>query len=369
MSHLIAIILFIGISTSSAFAADCPWVNKKGNDLLSFDFYADKVVSLSKDQVQEDLLCLKIVLSQFYAYHVTYPNNEIENRVEKAISNAKPMLSTELIDQIFSFHTGYVDIHLSYQGGNIDKRFKKQKPVTVKLSEELAEEQILERSQYTYFKPGKLLPKLTDAQQKFINYVVKNDRPLVIDLRGNRGGDNTLAFALIDVLFTKDQHVPGSTVTQITGGMPYIGQCVTTSIVYGDAVKNFCNQVKQFFGDLPFSQLLSKQLEVEVREFKGKREKQYLSPIFLITDSLCASACETIVEKISALPNVKTVGSHTGGALHFGNMMSFVLPNSGIWIAIPSRAETYENQAAEGVGYAPNIDSESIDLDKLFDPL
>lgn len=369
MRYLLSIfIVLVGVITPLiANATECPWVKQTGNDLLNALHPSDKIVNLSQSQVKEDLSCLKIILSQYYAYHITYPENQIVARLENALINPQPVSNVDLLNQIFSFHEGFSDLHVSYQAAGMQKRFETQNPVAVKLSEDLIDDQIYERDQYTYFKPGKLLPSLTAGQSSFIKYISKDDRPLVIDLRGNRGGDNTFAFALIDVLFTKDQHVPGSIVTQVSGAIPYIGLCVSTSIIYGDEVKDFCNQVKEQFGSLQFSQLLSKKLEVEKRQFLGKREALYLSPIILITDSLCTSACETIVEKLSAHPNVKTIGAHTGGALHFGNAMSFLLPNSGIWLAIPSRAEVYENQAAEGIGYLPNVESNYVDLDTLFD--
>jgi hypothetical protein len=368
MRHLLKYFIIFGLTFSAAaHAVVCPWVHKTGNDLLNPGRPSDEVVNLSQIQVQEDLSCLKIVLSQYYAYHITYPSNEIVSRLEKAMSNAKPLSNIEFLDQIFSFHNGYTDLHMSYQTAGVQKRFEIQNPIAVKLSEDLNAEQIYERSEYTYFKPGKLLPELTAGQSAFIEYLTKNDRPLVIDLRGNRGGDNAFAFSLVDVLFAKEQHVPGSAVTQVAGGLPYVGLVVTASYHYGDAVKDFRNQITQLFGSLPFDQLLSKKLDVENRNFVGKRPARYTAPIFLITDSQCTSACETIVEKISAHPNVKTIGAHTGGALHFGNAMSFILPNSGILIAVPSRAETYENQAGEGIGYVPNIEASYVDLNALFE--
>jgi hypothetical protein len=45
--------------------------------------------------------------------------------------------------------------------------------------------------------------------------------------------------------------------------------------------------------------------------------------------------------------------------------MSFTLPNSGIWVRIPTLTQILENDAVEGIGYAPSVISDFIDLNKL----
>ena len=49
-----------------------------------------------------------------------------------------------------------------------------------------------------------------------------------------------------------------------------------------------------------------------------------------------------------------------------GNAVSFVLPNSGIWVSLPSLRHDYENGAPEGFGYSPKIRTNYINLKSLI---
>ena len=55
------------------------------------------------------------------------------------------------------------------------------------------------------------------------------------------------------------------------------------------------------------------------------------------------------------------------GALHYSNAIKFQLPNSGILTYIPTLYHQYENDAKEGVGYAPQYEFDVINLDKVMD--
>ncbi|MGE3611731.1 MAG: hypothetical protein AB7I27_19225, partial [Bacteriovoracaceae bacterium] len=52
--------------------------------------------------------------------------------------------------------------------------------------------------------------------------------------------------------------------------------------------------------------------------------------------------------------------------LGFSNAMTFMLPNSGIVVRLPTLLHKYENDAPEGVGYAPNRELTYIDLQTLL---
>jgi hypothetical protein len=350
----------------STYSADCPWSRMSGLAMMEFSYDDNFDAFLTAQQVREDLECLKIVLANSYALRLQYPENLILERLTNAIAGAAPTNSKMLSDKIFALHAGWPDLHLSYQvGGGRSNRFETQNPVNVAISEELEPEKIYERATYTYYKPGDLLPTLTQPQADFISYIKNNDANVVLDLRGNGGGDNTFGQALLDSLFTANQHIPQSQKSQVVGPLTFIGFCNTLRISYEVEGVHFCNQIKEMVSGLSFPELVSTSVEVEKIEYQGKRNEAYLSNIFVLIDSGCASACETIVEKIAAHPRATLVGAHTAGALHFSNPLSLKLPNSGIWIKIPTRFESFENDAPEGVGYAPAIETNFIDLDRM----
>jgi C-terminal processing protease CtpA/Prc len=108
-------------------------------------------------------------------------------------------------------------------------------------------------------------------------------------------------------------------------------------------------------------------IEEKRNDYPGVRLTEYKSKIFLLIDQDCGSNCEVIVEKLTAHPKVTTVGANTIGALHYGNPITYVLPNSGILVYLPTRREVLENDAVEGIGYIPNIKTNYVDLNALFE--
>lgn len=348
--------------------AECPWVKWKPLEILAFNYDDTFISDLTAQQVKEDLECLRIVLKDSYSLQKMLPQNPIINRLDKAINQAQPFSSLQFLDQIFSLHQGLSDLHLGYQGGGNSKRFVTENPIRVSIDEDLDSEKIYDRPNYAYFRPGRLLPELTSGQKDFISFVGVHDKNLVLDLRGNRGGDNIFGQSLVESIFSKNQAIPRSKTTQIIGHLQHIGLCISTRIIYGDAVKEFCDRVKEAVKDLSFQQLLTTTLEEKINVYSGLRSTPYQAQIFILTDSECASACETIVEKLGVHPMAKVIGAHTAGALHFGNAMSLKLPHSGIWIKIPTLLETYERDAPEGRGYEPDVATTHIELGKIVRP-
>jgi hypothetical protein len=369
MKYRFLIVFFASCFSASAFAIanECPWVNQTGADFAKIDFSINKVVTVNADQVQQDLNCLRIVLSTHYSLMVATPNNLILARLDAAIKSAKPMTNSDLVEKIFSFHEGYIDRHLSYSGGGIRKQSSTIDPIQVRLSEELSEEKIYERRDFTYFKPGHLGSSLTDAQTEFIRYIQSHDRPLIIDLRGNGGGSSGLAKALAENLFTATQDIPKATILQVESGLREITHALTVRIALGEEGKKYLEDAIEKSGDMRFSDLIKAEVSRTEERYYGVRANSYTSNIVVITDSGCLSACETIVEKMAGHPKVKFVGAHTGGALLYSNAMSFTLPNSGIYLYIPSRLDVYETTIREGYGYDPTIKTSYIDLDRILE--
>ena len=91
-------------------------------------------------------------------------------------------------------------------------------------------------------------------------------------------------------------------------------------------------------------------------------------PIVVLVDENVASAGEDALLVLSALDNVLVVGSNTGGYQMFGNVFSFTLPASGMWVQFGASlgfARSLEN--IEGKGYAPDVWCDSAEaLDAVF---
>ncbi|PIS09852.1 MAG: hypothetical protein COT73_12485 [Bdellovibrio sp. CG10_big_fil_rev_8_21_14_0_10_47_8] len=236
------------------------------------------------------------------------------------------------------------------------------------LSEDLEEGKIIDRGPYVYFKTGRVPSPITKTQSDFIQFVRKQDRNLIIDLRGNGGGDDGFAHELARVLFTMGEPIPKTIKNQLLSPLGNIGYCLSLAISYGPEMgggKEDCNQIREAVTSLQFAQLLPYHYQTKIESLQGERPVLYKSKVYLIIDSTCASSCETIVEKLSAHSRVVTIGQHTYGALHYSNPGIFVLPNSETVVRLPTLRQDYENDAGEGVGYQPKIQTTNIDLDSL----
>lgn len=334
--------------------------------MTAFDYSENKNSDLTRQQVQEDLVCLNILFQNKYVGQDAHPEIDLIGRLQKLNAEAQAMKSSQLLGLIFDLHQGLPDLHLAYQVNGVTRQYRGADGKQVELSENLDSEKVYDRGNYVYFKPAKILmPDLSIPQKDFIELIKQNDKNLVIDLTETKGGGGLFPDELSVHIFTSHQKIPKVTTSQIRSGLVYIGLSITGMIVYGEQGRETYNSVKEYVKNQKFSDLVPFTVEQQTKESVGLRPIEYKSKIFLLIDQDCASECETIVEKLSAHPNVVTIGANTRGALHYSNALSFVLPNSGIWVRIPSLRHIYENDAIEGIGFSPKIKSTFIDLSKL----
>lgn len=366
MKSFIFLAIYFVVSISSA-EIKCPWEARSGLEMMQFDYSDDRNPDLTESQIQEDLACLKVLFKNKYVAQDDYPNINLIGRLQALSLNASAMKSSKFIDLIYNLHQGMPDVHLAYQVNGITKKYVSPAGHQVNLSENLDFEKVYSRNGYIYFKPAKILmPELTASQKEFISLIKSGDKNLVLDLRETVGGGGSFAEELVSNLFTPNQKVPNTRRLQVKSGLVYVGLSLTTRIVYGEQGKAFYESIKEYVKDKKFNELVPYTIEEKMEAFQGKRPNEYKSKIFLLIDADCASECETIVEKLMVHHNVTTVGSNTRGALRYSNAVSFLLPNSGIWVRLPSLRYVYENGAPEGVGYSPKIKTDFINLDELF---
>lgn len=336
-----------------------------GSDLMAFDSDNSVNKNLSSDEVREDLECLKILFKNFYIAQMIYPKINLISRVDQEISRSRPTNSQNLMRRIFSLHRDMYDIHLSYELNWLPLKFETSSKKEVKLSEDLNHDEIYDRSNYLYFRPSSLI-HFTAGQKRFIETVSNVDKNIIIDIRGNGGGDDAFAFALTEAVFTKDQKIPATTKLQVASLFQSIGFSLSLIMHEYDVAESFRKTIAEQVEKLSLQELLPFQIQSETQKLIGKRSTPLKSKIIFITDGACASSCETIVEKLSAHPNVQIMGTNTAGALHFSNAITFMLPHSGIVVKMPTLLHQYENDAPEGIGYKPDIEALNIDLNSIF---
>jgi hypothetical protein len=78
-----------------------------------------------------------------------------------------------------------------------------------------------------------------------------------------------------------------------------------------------------------------------------------------------ASSAESIVPVARFLPNAFVVGENTSGVGAFGNLLRYVLPNSGVELFLPSSKGIGLGYMGEGRGYYPDYWQRRIALEGL----
>lgn len=170
------------------------------------------------------------------------------------------------------------------------------------------------------------------------------DAPVVlVDLRGNPGGSDAWArdwyLALSDTLFR----------------YPAIHELRSTITHKGDLNRQACSgaQPEHALPPLLREWNLSEQLT-----FKGQAPSPFQGRLLLLTDSDCASACESFVRFGRQLPGTIVYGEPTAGVSTFGETRAYRLPNSGIWVQAGKkwfREEDPRLLIPEGLGIRPDL--------------
>lgn len=348
------------------FAADCSLVGQPAMILLQFDTDNSYKKDLSEFEVRDDLECLKLMFGNRYVGLEYYDSIDFSKRVDN-LNLIGIDSNVKLLHAIKSLHRGMNDAHLKYEiFGVSEVGFSSFRDEKVELVQNYAEKKVYEEKGYTYFKPGFLSNVISREMQGFVELVAEGDRKYVLDLRGNSGGDDAFAEALAEALFTSSEVIPKTRRLQLESPFQKAGFCISLYFVGYDGVEDFCKSVAQEISGKSVKDVLEYTFSEYTQDFRGQREQSFKSDFIIITDSGCASSCETIVEKLSYHPKVKVVGKNTMGALHFSNAATYMLPNSGIIVRMPTLFHEYENDAPEGIGYTPDIITNKVDLDTLL---
>lgn len=190
---------------------------------------------------------------------------------------------------------------------------------------------------------------------------------IIIDLRGNGGGNEMIAHELAKVLYGQDQFpVPRSTFIELK-----------TKATLAYTIRYFSAQISDYFfrGELVpsflYKFLFDAQEEFALHEKDQLSEmsvsdvssdghfdakKAYKGNIYVLIDRLCGSACEVAVEFMEGLPNVTLVGENTSGTVEYGPTIGLTLPESGIEIYLARGHLQYKDgRRPEKIGYAPNM--------------
>lgn len=187
---------------------------------------------------------------------------------------------------------------------------------------------------------------------------------LILDLRGNGGGDDTRGFELASLLYGQKSPSFRVIVTRLTP------EALT---IYRNTYFLKIENMKFQVGKIPeewtrtYAKLTTviqdaKAGKVPDEETRSKsnavldKSKIPKKKIYILQDAGCASSCESLLEALENHPYATTVGENTMGLIHFGDVSPFQLPNSAIRISAPIKYFKFpDNRFLEKKGYAPKI--------------
>ena len=324
--------------------------------------------SINEKEFKEDILLLRYALDKAYGAKGTI-SDEIFEKVDSELSDLT-FISTplEMCKKIGEVMSVFPDYHLKakYRGPFCYQKEIKKINVGKNLNDTEKPWKGIKSKDNIYtiaisqFSPGKW-----PGFFEFTKEAMKNAKAIVIDLRGNGGGDDSIGFELAEKL--AGQKIETPIAPDIRRNTP---ETLTLWDNYLNVLKESSNN-KRMNEQLDIyikenAEKLKKVLAGEIDEFTTKpilatnweydKSKGYQGSIYVLQDKECGSSCESTINFFEYFPNVTRVGFNTAGMTHFGNIGIFLLPNSGIQINMPTKANKYKDgRFIEFTGIKPDI--------------
>ncbi|MDD0853987.1 S41 family peptidase [Halobacteriovorax sp. GB3] len=186
---------------------------------------------------------------------------------------------------------------------------------------------------------------------------------IIFDLRGNSGGNSSMIKNISRWLLNNSVKHSKKKVYRMNTIESWIAYRNNIKTIE-ERVKRSGNDVSHFKEDYDFiNESITKAKNKNsprllVKEFKRPElgKLNFEGDIYILTDRRCGSSCEHAVELLTFHPKAKTVGDNTAGLIHFGQMASVTLPDSGITVNLSTQYfEGFEEGFFELKGYDPDI--------------
>ncbi|MCB0377900.1 MAG: hypothetical protein KDD33_05345 [Bdellovibrionales bacterium] len=189
---------------------------------------------------------------------------------------------------------------------------------------------------------------------------LKKSSAIIIDLRGNSGGDDSRGLQLAGLL-------KGEDVIKADYAMDYERTNPETYILILNkmiskarngsegAWDRYEKHYREKLNNPPSKNYTSSfgTSSLNVSTSSGP----YNKPVYVLIDSDCGSSGESSMQALRTLKNVKVVGQNTAGVTHFGNQGLLILPNSRIRISMSTKFIKFNDGSfVEKVGHKPDIE-------------
>lgn len=335
---------------------------------------------ISSDQVAEDIDFLIFTLSTAYGGRKYVPPSSLQKTIEVLKSIPKKSTLVDFHDKIDEALFLIPDNHLkAYYKGKVSVKRHNYESQTVgqvgknniRNPQKIWETRIdrIGKQKILYISITRFLDHENKIWKNFISSVTKkiiSADKVIIDFRGNTGGDDTIGMELAGRLYGHSFEHPirrqyrsqtPETVALLTNrlnieiiNLKYDREKIPDYLAndFNDSKARYLRALK---GEIP---------PEFIRTDKGLKKSNlgtgYNKPIYILMDKDCGSSCEFTIAALEWHKEIKKVGENTSGTFHFSNAGIAVLPHSKIKIMIPSQfSEYYDKRFFERVGINPDI--------------
>ena len=172
--------------------------------------------------------------------------------------------------------------------------------------------------------------------------LVKENETVILDLRGNTGGNGTYALNWLEH-FINELNVKAFTAQRVS--KPLLAYVKSPESQYSEEyIEWFETQKNQWISD-----------------YQDGSMSRNSCNIFVVVDSNVASSAEDLVFWLQHVENVFLVGTNTQGTSICGNICNFYLPNSKLAIQFGTKLNVYGSLVrSDGHGFEPDLWVEPI---------
>ncbi len=336
---------------------------------------------LSAKQMAEDIDYLIFSLTRGYGGHDFAPNDSFSQSISALKNISKSANMAEFHNQIDDSLFIIPDNHLAaYFLGNVGKKRRIQKqqsvgrvgPNNIRDPRKIWETRIdsIGQKRILYIS----ITKFPDSEDGIwtgfissVSFLKKNADAIVLDLRGNTGGDDSMGMELATELYGRafEHPIKNQFRNQSPEALALSVTDIQVQIINMNKMKEqippYLRKKLEEFNE-KYNLSLRGQLPLNyIRTGKGggsrfDRITGFKKPIYILMDRECGSSCEFTIAAFEWNKYVKRVGENTNGTFHFSNAGMAILPHSKIKVVIPTQySEYYDRRFIERIGIHPDI--------------
>ena len=271
-----------------------------------------------------------LILNNENKYIVTINNEELEKYIKPSIDRNGNIVyrlcrlyqsDEDILSLNLKFKDGNRENNISINLENTSKNYRYKASNNIYKHEEIYDIPIIDLNSFV---PSKELEKFAEDGKK-----LSAKDLVIIDLRGNSGGNEIYAFEWIKNFTNQEYESPGFSSQLLTKNSKDAFLYTAKRMVDAESFPKFEQQINDMYMNLQGEAKYAGWSEVKKN---GSIHINNEKAIFVLMDKHTASAAESFVKALRNCSNTFFIGTNTSGTSNIGNVTYYVLPNSKIGI-------------------------------------